>query len=115
VILDLPDDFQRLPNNSELCLFRIAQECLTNVHRHSGSTSALVRLRSTPTEVILEVSDDGKGIDGDLDKISGVGVRGMRERMRQLGGSLQISSEGQGTTVHASLPSLLKKVTTHAV
>ena len=115
VTLDLPDDFERMPSDSELCLFRIAQECLTNVHRHSGSTSALVRLRSTPTEVILEVSDDGKGIDGDLSEISGVGVRGMRERMRQLGGSLQIYSEGRGTTVHASLPSLPKKAVIHAV
>lgn len=115
VTLDLPDDFQRLPNDSELCLFRIAQECLTNVHRHSGSTSALVRLRSTSTEVILEVSDDGKGIGSDLSKISGVGVRGMRERMRQLGGSLQIYSEGRGTTVHASLPSLQKKAAIFAV
>jgi signal transduction histidine kinase len=95
---------ERLPADYEISLFRIVQECLTNIHRHSGSTTALVNLRVTPELAILQVSDDGVGIKGDLKETSGVGLRGMRERMRQLGGSLQIDSGEQGTRIRASLP-----------
>lgn len=108
--LELAADWERLPQDYELCLFRIAQECLTNIHRHSGSSTALVRLRRAGGEIRLEVSDEGKGINQEaLSKISagetaGVGLRGMRERIWQLGGSMEVRSNGGGTTVLAVLP-----------
>ena len=108
--LDLPTDWERLPQDYELCLFRIAQECLTNIHRHSGGSTARLRLLRYPGEISLEVSDDGKGLDDetqskiDSGETAGVGLRGMRERVRQLGGSLEIRSNGHGTTVTATVP-----------
>jgi two-component system NarL family sensor kinase len=103
-------DGDRLPQDYELCLFRIAQECLTNVHLHSGSSTAVVRLVRSPGEVKLEVSDRGKGLNQETkSKIAsgetvGVGLRGMRERLKQLGGGLEIRSNGRGTTVTATVP-----------
>jgi PAS domain S-box-containing protein len=108
--LELSSDWERLPQDYELCLFRIAQECLTNIHRHSGSSTALVRLLRSPGEIKLEISDEGKGVNQETQsKISsgettGVGLRGMRERIRQLGGGLEIRSNGHGTTVIATVP-----------
>ena len=108
--LELPADWERLPQDYELCLFRIAQECLTNIHRHSGSSTARLRLLRSPGEIKLEVSDDGKGLDHETQsKIAsgetvGVGLRGMRERVRQLGGNLEIRSNGHGTIVTATVP-----------
>ena len=108
--LELLTDGDRLPQDHELCLFRITQECLTNIHRHSESSTALVRLLRSPGEIKLEVSDDGKGLDPETQsKIAsgetvGVGLRGMRERVRQLGGSLEIQSNGHGTMVIATVP-----------
>ena len=110
VRLELPQDLERLPREYELSLFRIVQECLTNIHRHSGSSTAVVRLSRMPDEVILEVSDQGRGIDPETQerffagRTSGVGLRGMRERVRQIGGALQIQSTSGGTTVLAILP-----------
>ena len=108
--LELAADWERLPQDYELCLFRIAQECLTNVHRHSGGSSARLRLLRSPGEIKLEVIDDGKGLDHETQsKIAsgetvGVGLRGMRERVRQLGGNLEIRSNGHGTIVTATIP-----------
>ena len=85
--LEVSADHERLSQDYELCLFRIAQECLTNIHRHSGSSIAVVRLLRSPEEIKLEVSDDGKGINPETQsKIAsgetvGVGLRGMRERL----------------------------------
>ena len=110
VSLDLPTELGRLPRDVELSLFRIVQECLTNIHRHSGSTTASVRLSRTHGEVELEVTDEGRGINREtqeeffVGKSSGVGLRGMRERVRQLGGTLQIHSNGNGTSIVAILP-----------
>jgi two-component system NarL family sensor kinase len=104
VTLDLPEHFERLPNDYELSIFRVVQECLTNIHRHSGGESAVIHLRRTPNDVVLDVSDDGKGFDASGAEVNGVGLRGMRERLRQLGGSLQISSSERGTSVQAVLP-----------
>jgi len=108
VKLDLPEDQERLPREHELCLFRIAQECLMNIHRHSGSVTARVRLSRTIGETKLEVSDDGRGIHHDAEsksgRNSGVGLRGMRERVRQLGGGFEIHSTSEGTRVTATLP-----------
>jgi PAS domain S-box-containing protein len=102
--------FERLSPDQEIAIFRVVQESLTNVHRHSGSRKAEVRLARRHGCIHLEVSDEGKGIppDKQLDLNSpatlGVGFRGMRERIRQLGGTLQIHSRGHGTTVEATLP-----------
>jgi PAS domain S-box-containing protein len=108
--LELSADCGRLPQDYELCLFRIAQECLTNVHRHSGSSTALVRLLRSEREIRLEVSDEGVGINRETQskiasgETAGVGLRGMRERVRHLGGSVEIHSNGKGTTVIATVP-----------
>jgi PAS domain S-box-containing protein len=111
VTMDLSPGFSDgLPRDLALSLFRIVQECLTNVHRHSGSPAAYVRIVRSPSEITLEVKDDGKGIaPGMQSKISsgassGVGLRGMRERIRQFGGRLEIRSDEQGTQVIAALP-----------
>ena len=110
VDLDCPNDFGRLPRVVETAAFRLVQECLTNIHRHSGSSIAKIRLRHSDHEVAVEVEDKGKGIPAEkLEKmavagIPGVGITGMRERVRQLGGTLDIGSSGSGTTVMARLP-----------
>jgi signal transduction histidine kinase len=112
VELKIPEDFGRLPNDLETAIFRVVQECLTNIHRHSGSPVARVRVANARGEVRVEVEDEGKGIAPERQMeimsagLPGVGVRGMRERLRQLGGSLETNSpgEGQGTVVVARLP-----------
>jgi signal transduction histidine kinase len=110
VDLDLPDDFGRLPRESETAIFRVVQECLTNIHRHSGSATAKIVLRQLDDHVFVEVKDKGKGIPPEKqDEMAsagapGVGIRGMRERIRQLGGVMEISSDDAGTVVVARLP-----------
>jgi signal transduction histidine kinase len=107
---DLPDDFGRLSRDLETAIFRVVQECLTNIHRHSGSPTAKVRVAHTDGYVFVEVSDCGKGIapekrrELEASGAVGVGVRGMRERIRQLGGSLELDSNGRGTMVRLQLP-----------
>jgi len=111
VKLDLPAEAPRLSQDVETGLFRVAQEGLTNIHRHAASPTARIRLMVSANEVVLEVQDHGQGIPPELladeewsfSKM-GVGLRGMQERLRQLGGRLNIRSGGQGTTVTASLP-----------
>jgi signal transduction histidine kinase len=103
VDLDLPADLGRLPNELELVIFRVVQESLTNVHRHSGSPSAKIYLTRSEKAVQFEISDQGKGISSEGQHPTsaprmGVGVRGMEERVRQFGGTLQITS-GDGTRV----------------
>ncbi|HWO34115.1 MAG TPA: PAS domain S-box protein [Candidatus Acidoferrum sp.] len=105
----IPEDFGRLSREMELRIFRIVQECLTNVHRHSGSKSAAIRLKRTDQTVFLEIEDNGCGISPErLAEIqshgAGVGVRGMRERVLQCGGDMQIESEGRGTKISISFP-----------
>jgi PAS domain S-box-containing protein len=110
VDLQIASDLGRLPQEYELSLFRIVQECLTNVHRHSKSPSALVRLSRTHQEITLEVKDNGTGINDELRSSivsgasAGVGFRGMQERVRTLGGTLTVQSDGNGTSVLAALP-----------
>lgn len=115
VALKLPSHLPRLTGDLELALFRIAQEGLTNVRRHSGSESARVTISVTPTNVILEIKDRGKGIpldvsklEGGASKVAGVGLASMRERAEQLGGKLELHSSRRGATVRAILP-LLKR------
>jgi len=106
--LDIAADFERLPNEIELSIFRVVQECLTNIHRHSGSPTAGIRVRIDGATVRVEVEDAGKGISAVKDFMSlaqgGVGLRGMRERLRLLGGTLQLKSDGGGTRVTAVIP-----------
>jgi signal transduction histidine kinase len=99
----------RLPQDMETALFRIVQECLSNVHRHSGSTRVRIRVARDPEAVCLRVEDAGGGMAGlkalpDGDAAMGVGIMGMRERVRQLGGQLDIRSGATGTAVDATLP-----------
>src|SRR6202140_5412955 len=110
VALDLPEDFGRLPRESETAIFRVVQECLTNIHRHSESPIARIRLRQRDDHVSVEIEDKGKGIPPEKQQemnssgTPGVGIRGMRERLRQLGGTLEIKSSGSGTIVIVELP-----------
>jgi signal transduction histidine kinase len=104
--------FRRLPSDAELAIFRVLQESLTNVHRHSGSETADVRLLRRDGNAVLEVEDQGKGFNQTLLEQGGedwmgalgVGVRGMNERMRQLKGKLEIISQECGTLVRATIP-----------
>lgn len=110
VDLEIPEDIGRLPQDLETALFRIVQECLTNIHRHSQSQVARIRIARFDSQISLEVEDRGKGIPPERrqvmnsDATAGVGIRGMRERLRQLGGSLEINSTETGTVVVARLP-----------
>jgi signal transduction histidine kinase len=102
----------RLAPDVELATFRVLQESLTNVHRHSGSPTADVRLLLDDDNFILRVSDQGTGVNlnnfelpgQDWTGTHGVGLRGMRERMRQIEGHLELWSSEKGTTVTATVP-----------
>lgn len=109
--LDLPTRMRRMPQEVETTLFRIVQEGLANIHRHSGSRTALIHLKQTRDSVEMEVIDYGHGLpagalESDVASASriGVGIAGMRERARQLGGRLAIASGETGTTLHVVLP-----------
>jgi signal transduction histidine kinase len=108
VDLEVDEDFGRLSREVETGIFRTVQECLTNIHRHSGSLTANIRLQRDGSGVRLKVQDSGAGMAVEqLDSTAGtpgVGIRGMRERLRQLGGTLEISSNGHGTLVEVHVP-----------
>ncbi|MGA8622808.1 MAG: PAS domain S-box protein [Candidatus Sulfotelmatobacter sp.] len=117
--LDISDNFGRLSTDMELAIFRLVQECLTNIHRHSGSKRADIRMFVEAESVHVEVSDQGKGISPErLAEIrsggSGVGIRGMQERLRQFGGEINIESNGSGTSVIVIIPSAKKVRATEA-
>ncbi len=107
---DIPQDIQRPPRHCELVLFRVLQESLTNIHRHSGASAVSIHLKIEAHEIKLDISDNGNGIPEDRLKnlqvsgSSGVGTAGMRERVRELGGCLEIRSGKAGTTVSAMIP-----------
>jgi PAS domain S-box-containing protein len=109
VRLDLPEHVAGIAPEEELALFRVAQEALTNVHRHSSSPWVAIRLRAEPGSVVLEIEDAGRGIPLAADpdssgRFAGVGVAGMRERIRQLGGTFAVESTEGGTVVRACVP-----------
>jgi signal transduction histidine kinase len=112
VTVELTDDFPRLTQDYELSLFRIAQECLTNIHRHSGSLTAFIRLACEGGKIELEIRDEGKGVNQEtqakLDSGAsvGVGFRGMQERVRLIDGKIRVrsNSNGNGTSVLVTLP-----------
>jgi signal transduction histidine kinase len=102
-------DLGRLPAALEITLFRLIQESLTNIHRHSGSKTALIRLKRNDVSVALEVIDQGTGFTSaksgsHIPNRYGVGIPGMKERVRRFGGTFDVSSTPQGTTVKAGLP-----------
>jgi signal transduction histidine kinase len=107
--LKVSENFGRLPSEIELVIFRVVQESLTNIHRHSGSKTALIRLEREESKVHVEVEDQGRGMSPErLAEIqsqgTGVGISGMRERVRHFRGDLVIESNGFGTKVHVTLP-----------
>jgi PAS domain S-box-containing protein len=112
VAIDVQRDSARLPKLVETAFFRIAQEALTNIYRHAQSETAAIRLQEIHGGILLEVLDHGTGLDAQaLDGIAtgngkpkGVGIRGMRERMRELGGTLRVTSGSNGTTISAHVP-----------
>jgi PAS domain S-box-containing protein len=111
VNFEVSEKFGRFPRDVELALFRVLQEALTNVHRHSGSQIAHVKLFNENGYSVLEVRDEGQGLPDKLAELSanhhfsnGVGLRGMDERMRQLRGRLEISSTENGTVLRAFVP-----------
>ena len=108
VAIDIAPDFVRPSEEIEIAIFRIVQESLTNIHRHSESAEASVQVVRAGDRVLVEIKDEGKGIPQKsaltLVGRAGVGIRGMRERVGQLGGVLKIDSDSNGTTVKADLP-----------
>ena len=108
--LEIAADLGRLPQELELMLFRIVQESLTNIHHHSGSRTATIRITRYAKEIVMQISDQGRGIAGSLKdgvlslERVGVGIAGMRERVRQMGGRLEIRSRPGGTDVEVVAP-----------
>jgi signal transduction histidine kinase len=100
--LEVPEDLPRLAQDLEISLFRIVQECLTNIHKHADAKSVTISIRYSAGNITLQLADDGKGLrDG---YAFGVGLRGMEERVRQLHGAFKITSSSRGTTVTVSMP-----------
>lgn len=109
VDMQIPSEFRRLSDEMEITIFRLVQECLTNIHRHSGSDTAIIAIREEDHSVVVEITDAGKGIPPNQQiairsEGTGVGFRGMRERLRHFGGHLEIQSDSGGTSVKAKLP-----------
>jgi two-component system, NarL family, sensor kinase len=109
--MEIATHHERMPRSMEVALFRVLQESLTNVHRHSKAAHVTVCFRHQFEKVILEIRDDGCGIEGErlvrlreTSAETGVGLAGMRERMHELNGTLEIESEGCGTTIRAVVP-----------
>jgi signal transduction histidine kinase len=111
VSLELPEDMPRLSQAVEIALFRVLQESLTNVHRHSQAQSAEITVETDAEQISIEVCDHGRGmpkhileqLTGDGTKL-GVGLAGMRERIHELGGTFEVTSDERGTVVTASVP-----------
>jgi PAS domain S-box-containing protein len=112
VRLEFLESWGRLSEDLEIAIFRVVQECLTNVHRHSGSATATIRLYQSSGKVVLEVADEGRGIAAEtISQISsagasGVGLRGIRERIKDFGGDLEVApgGDGKGTAVRMVIP-----------
>ena len=109
ISLDIAEDFGRLPRDMELVVFRTVQECLTNIHRHSGSKTASIRIVRHPDRITVAVEDCGNGMSQEtLQRLncggSGVGIAGMHERLRQFGGTLSIDSGRSGTQIRMKIP-----------
>jgi PAS domain S-box-containing protein len=116
VSLDLPPDLPRLSEAVEIALFRVLQESLTNVHRHSQAASAEIKVENDAEQIMIEVMDHGRGmparvlqqLKGDGIRL-GVGLAGMRERVHELGGNFEVTSDESGTVIRASVPLALRE------
>jgi signal transduction histidine kinase len=111
VSLHMPENLDRLGETLELALFRVLQEGLTNIHRHSGCTQATINLAVSPTQVALSIRDNGRGMSAEVlegfrndGAHLGVGLAGMRERIREFGGHLDLYSDAGGTLLSVVLP-----------
>jgi len=111
VELEISPRLGRMDPHVELALFRVVQESLTNIQRHSGSPQAKIRIERAPGKVTLEISDKGSGISGGLRRrngkipfVLGVGIPSMRQRLTAIGGQLDIESSSGGTTVRVTIP-----------
>jgi len=111
VDLQMPPQVTRLPADIELALYRVVQEGLTNIHLHSGSKKAHIDLKCRSDKAVLTVADEGRGLPPGLLERGrrggaklGVGISGMRERIRQLGGQFEIDTGSKGTTLRAIVP-----------
>jgi len=106
VNLEIAPSLGRLPHDLEIALFRVVQESLTNIHRHSGSRTANISLTRNEDQVTVEIGDTGSGMPdftSDRKFIPGVGIMGMQERMRQFGGSFEFVPSENGTTIRATV------------
>jgi signal transduction histidine kinase len=109
--VEIPPELPRLPESVEIAFFRVLQESLTNVHRHSHAQSAEVRVETDAEQITIEIRDHGKGVpahilqevDGEGGNL-GVGLAGMRERIHELGGVFEVASDVTGTVIRARVP-----------
>jgi signal transduction histidine kinase len=111
VNLQIDPALERLPREVEATVFRIVQEALTNVHRHANTKTSVVRIRTSLNGIAVEIQDKGCGIPGfkSIDNPNvklGVGIQGMRERVRHLRGSFDVQSSSSGTTINVVLPAM---------
>jgi PAS domain S-box-containing protein len=107
--LTISDDFGRLPNDMELVVFRLVQESLTNIHRHSGSRTASIQIARDAERISVHISDQGKGMSPERlaevqSRGAGVGLRGIRERLRQFRAKMDIESDSSGTRIGVTIP-----------
>jgi signal transduction histidine kinase len=110
VDVEIPETLQRLPSEIETTLFRVVQQSLANIHRHSGSATAMIRIGIDEDSVGVEIRDEGRGISSEVlagfrsgTRLLGVGLAGMRERIRDMGGSFDIDSSEKGTSIQVAL------------
>lgn len=110
VDVEIPETLQRLPSEIETTLFRVVQQSLANIHRHSGSATAMIRIGIDEDSVGVEIRDEGRGISSEVlagfrsgTRLLGVGLAGMRERIRDMGGSFEIDSSEKGTSIQVAL------------
>jgi signal transduction histidine kinase len=122
VVITIAGLEERLPREVELALFRVLQESLTNVHRHAQASEVLIDVNCSEDRVVLVVTDNGRGIPPEVLRsfrdglAGGIGLAGMRERLAELSGILDVDSSAQGTTVRATLPTFLSAPTeSHSV
>ena len=105
-------DVGRLAGPIETALFRVIQESLTNIHRHASTATASIHLTTTADAIALDIEDQGRGLRDQvrhqhgtpLPETLGVGIQGMRERIRQLGGTFDVAFADTGTTVRVRVP-----------
>jgi signal transduction histidine kinase len=110
VDLDIPESLGRLPGDIETALFRVVQQSLANIHRHSGSLAAFIRINLNAEAVSVEIRDEGHGISPEVlvgfhsgSRLLGVGMAGMRERIRDMGGIFEVHSSDRGASIRATL------------